>query len=146
MPDRTGFKKVEEAQYRLLARHPQTAFKTLRQDSKKPMPDRTGFKKVDYAQGCGTYSTVEGLANAHHIAHQQDLTERANQRDGGDINQCRCETVTLRQVPHHQRNGDAAQTTGEVKHAAGKSRCLTAPALRKWIMRRGVAHIPQLKD
>ncbi len=27
-----------------------------------------------------------------------------------------------------------------------KSRCLTAPALRKWIMRSGVAHIPQLKD
>ena len=25
-----------------------------------------------------------------------------------------------------------------------KSRCLTAPALRKWIMRSGVAHIPQL--
>lgn len=108
-----------EEQRRLLARHPQTAFKTLRQDSKKPMPDRTGFKKVDYAQWCGTYSTVEGLANALHIAHQQDIRERANQRDGGDINQCRCETVTLRQVPHHQRNGDAAQTTGEVKHAAG---------------------------
>lgn len=72
-----------------------------------------------YAQWCGTYSTVEGLANALHIAHQQDIRERANQRDGGDINQCRCETVTLRQVPHHQRNGDAAQTTGEVKHAAG---------------------------
>ena len=27
-----------------------------------------------------------------------------------------------------------------------KSRCLTAPALRKWIMRSGMAHIPQLKD
>ena len=83
------------------------------------MPDRTGFKKVDYAQWCGAYSTVERLSNAFHIAHQQDVRERANQRDGGDINQCRGETVTLRQVPHHQRKGDAAQTTGKVKHAAG---------------------------
>lgn len=63
------------------------------------MPDRTGFKKVDYAQWYGAYSTVERLANALHIAHQQDVRERANQRDGGDINQCRCETVTLRQYP-----------------------------------------------
>ena len=28
-------------------------------------------KKVDYAQWCGAYSTVERLANALHIAHQQ---------------------------------------------------------------------------
>ncbi len=47
--------------------------KTIQQDSKKPMPDRTGFKKVDYAQWYGAYSTVERLANALHIAHQQDV-------------------------------------------------------------------------
>lgn len=68
------------------------------------MPDRTGFKKVDYAQWYGAYSTVERLANARHIAHQQDVRERANQRDGGDINQCRCEPIALQQILVHKKH------------------------------------------
>ncbi len=72
------------------------------------MPDRTGFKKVDYASGVAhipqlkDYPTRFTSPTAGCKRARQSTRRRRYKPVQG-------ETVTLRQVPHHQRNGDAAQ-------------------------------------
>ncbi|MNV12877.1 hypothetical protein D3C71_1034980 [compost metagenome] len=50
----------------------------------------------------------EELAYSFNIADQQDVRERANQGDNGDVSQSRRKSVCLSQITNHQRNCDAA--------------------------------------